>query len=171
MHLGVCVCVCVSLPHSLSIPFECRSCVSMATLTPRSQCYFFHTSSLFRIPPSSLCLIHPSLPLCLPLSTSSSPVLSPPLFLLTLLFTEAIKNTLYSLSALLQPALFSPYYISFSLRMPSRFSNMCAHMVHLKSLSCSHFSDMAEFISESLLWFFLSLLLLKDASKDSSSLA
>lgn len=32
----------------------------MATLTPGSQCYFFHTSSLFRIRLS--CSQHPSLP-------------------------------------------------------------------------------------------------------------
>lgn len=37
-------CTCVALPHSLSLPFECWGCcVSMATLTPGSQCYFFFT--------------------------------------------------------------------------------------------------------------------------------
>lgn len=62
--------ICVS--HSLSLPFECWSCVSMATLTPGSQCYFFST----QVASLQSFSLSPSLSSILP-SHSSSPVLSP----------------------------------------------------------------------------------------------
>lgn len=104
--------ICVS--HSLSLPFECWSCVSMATLTPGSQCYFFSTqvASL-----QSLSLA-PSLSSILP-SHSSSPVLSPTRIASLSSFaivyqSNKEKNTLYSLSAPAQSILFSGCVSSFS---------------------------------------------------------
>lgn len=51
----------ICVPHSLSLPFECWSCVSMATLTPGSQCYFFSTQ-VASLQSLSLPLSHPSFP-------------------------------------------------------------------------------------------------------------
>lgn len=85
--------ICVS--HSLSLPFECWSCVSMATLTPGSQCYFFSTqvASLQSLS-LSLSLIHPSLPLFISCSLTNSHCFSS---LLLLLCTKVIKKKKHSL--------------------------------------------------------------------------
>lgn len=69
----------VSSPRYLSLPFECWSCVSMATLTSGSRCWVFFSLEFLSLSiiHLSLSIIHLSLPLCLPLRMSS-PALSPP---------------------------------------------------------------------------------------------
>lgn len=104
--------ICVS--HSLSLPFECWSCVSMATLTPGSQCYFFST----QVASLQSLSLSPSLSSILP-SHSSSPVLSPTRIASLSSFaivyqSNREKNTLYSLSAPAQSILFSGCVSSFS---------------------------------------------------------
>lgn len=104
--------ICVS--HSLSLPFECWSCVSMATLTPGSQCYFFST----QVASLQSLSLSPSLSSILP-SHSSSPVLSPTRIASLSSFaivyqSNKEKNTLYSLSAPAQSILFSGCVSSFS---------------------------------------------------------
>lgn len=104
--------ICVS--HSLSLPFECWSCVSMATLTPGSQCYFFST----QVASLQSLSLSPSLSSILP-SHSSSPVLSPThiasLSSFAIVYqSNREKNTLYSLSAPAQSILFSGCVSSFS---------------------------------------------------------
>lgn len=104
--------ICVS--HSLSLPFECWSCVSMATLTPGSQCYFFPT----QVASLQSLSLSPSLSSILP-SHSSSPVLSPTRIASLSSFaivyqSNREKNTLYSLSAPAQSILFSGCVSSFS---------------------------------------------------------
>lgn len=104
----------IGVSHSLSLPFECWSCVSMATLTPGSQCYFFST----QVASLQSLSLSPSLSSILP-SHSSSPVLSPTRIASLSSFaivyqSNKEKNTLYSLSAPAQSILFSGCVSSFS---------------------------------------------------------
>lgn len=159
--------ICVS--HSLSLPFECWSCVSMATLTPGSQCYFFST----QVASLQSLSLSPSLSSILP-SHSSSPVLSPTriasLSSFAIVYQSNKKKTLFTHYLLLH----SPFYsVAVSALSPFRTSLHCWHtFTHKHSASetlllplCIQTSFS---LSSSLLWISLSPVLYKDTSKDSS---
>ena len=168
MYLCVCVCVCVCVCGCLT-PFHYplnAGAVSMATLTPGSQCYFFHTSSLFRNLSLSLSLSL-SLYLSLSLSLVRSSILPshsvyPSLYL-------SVSFSFFSLSTLsLSPLFLSLHYVAKEIKEKKKTSSLltCSGYLGSFNLRPSHtVYSTSERLSVFSLCLFLSPVLLEDASE------